>query len=176
MRARRGLPPLREPVLFRAVRARIAAANRASDARDAFRVVHFSVQDDHLHLLVEADDATALARGMQGFAIRCARAINGTLAVRGPVWGDRFHSRELATPRAVRNAIVYVLMNAKKHGAIGARSLDALSSAPWFDGFARPIPNARDAPPVRAPRTWLAGVGWRRRGLVRLEERPREPS
>lgn len=171
LRARRGLPPFRERVLFRAIRARIAAASG-----DAFRVVQFSVQDNHVHLLVEAEDGRTLARGVQGLAIRIARGLNGLLGVRGRVWGDRFHSRELTTPRAVRNALVYVLMNAKKHGHIGASRLDALSSAPWFDGFARCIAPSEDAPPVSAPRTWLAGVGWRRRGLIRPDERPVAPA
>ena len=167
LRARRGLPPLREGVLFRAVRARIAAAHR-----DAFRVLHFSVQNDHVHLIVEAEDARALSRGVQGLAIRVARGVHGLLRTHGRMWADRFHSRELRTPRSVRNAIVYVLMNAKKHGALGPRGLDALSSAPWFDGLARRVA-ARGDSPVRPPRTWLAATGWRRHGLVRLDEQPR---
>jgi putative transposase len=142
---------------------------------EAFRVVQFSVQNDHLHLIVEARDTDVLARGVQGLAIRLAKKINGALRVHGPVWADRFHARELTTPRAVRNALVYVLMNAKKHGMRTARGVDGFSSAPWFDGFARPPPASAGAPPVRAPRTWLAGVGWRRGGLVRLGERPRAP-
>jgi hypothetical protein len=31
---------------------------------------------------------------------------------------------------------------------------------------------ANEPPPVVPPRTWLAGVGWRRYGLVALHERP----
>ncbi len=165
LRARRGLPALREGVLFRAIRARIALASRAR-----FRVVQFSVQKDHLHLIVEADDGRALARGIQGLAIRIARAVNGLLGVRGRVWGDRFHSRELTKPRAVRNALVYVLMNAKKHG-VAAGALDPLSSAAWFDGFVCE-PRPRGDPPVRPPETWLARVGWRAHGLIRPDERP----
>ena len=138
-------------------------------------MIQFSVQSDHIHLIVEADDGRALARGMQGFAIRVARALNGLLRVRGRVWGDRFHSRELATPRAVRNALVYVLMNGKKHGAVRVTAFDGLSSAPWFDGFAERH-DAAAGSPVRAPRTWLAGVGWRRHGLVRFDERPHAPA
>jgi REP element-mobilizing transposase RayT len=143
--------------------------------RDVFRIVHFSVQDNHLHLVVEARDTQALSRGVQGFAIRVARRVNALLGVRGPFWGDRFHSRELTSPRAVRNAIVYVLMNAKKHGVRMAKA-DRLSSAAWFDGFAghRATEDDDDAP-VRPPRTWLGATGWRRRGLIRLDEKPRSP-
>jgi len=142
---------------------------------EAFRVVEFCVQNDHIHLIVEAHDAGVLARGVQGLAIRLARRINGALGVRGKVWGDRFHARELATPRAVRNAIVYVLMNAKKHRMRTDRGIDAFSSAPWFAGFTGRITASEAASPVRVARTWLGAIGWRRHGLVAPRERPRAP-
>ena len=170
VRARAGLPPFREDILATILRNAIAAAQR-----DAFRVLHFSVQTNHIHLIVEAHDNIALARGMQWLNARIARRINGALSAHGNVWRERYHARELHTPRSVRNAIVYVLMNAKKHGHRLASGIDALSSAPWFDGFARHLPARAESSPIRAPRTWLAGVGWRRRGLVALDERPREP-
>ena len=122
-------------------------------------------------------DGKAIAQEYRAeLAVRVARAINALVGARGRVFRERYHARELTTPRSVRNAIVYVLMNARKHGARLASGIDALSSAPWFDGFAAKLARPADEPPVRAPRTWLAGVGWRRRGLVRLDERPRDPS
>ena len=75
-------------------------------SRRRFRVIEFSVQDDHLHLIVEADGELALRGGIRGLAIRVARAVNRTLDRRGPVWGDRYHARALTTPRAMRNALV----------------------------------------------------------------------
>jgi REP element-mobilizing transposase RayT len=169
---REGLPPMREPVLFRELRMRIAEANRSPHLRDAFRVVHFSVQDDHVHMVVEAKDAKALARGVQGLAVRLARRTNTLLGIRGSFWGERFHSRELSSARAVRNAIVYVLMNAKKHGFRYA-GLDPLSSAAWFvDGFAPRLAARAEPPPVRESGTWLGSIGWRRHGLLRIGERP----
>jgi REP element-mobilizing transposase RayT len=167
VRAREGLPPLREEVLAARVRAGIAAASR-----DAFRVLHFSIQSNHLHLIIEAADKGSLSRGMQGLASRIARTVNRTLETRGKMWRERYHARQLRTPRSVRNALVYVLMNAKKHG-VHITGVDPLSSAPWFDGFSRRRAVRVDAPPVRAPRTWLAVTGWRRSGLIRLDERPR---
>src|SRR5580765_1493210 len=135
MRAREGLPPLREQVITTEVMKRIREANASKKLKDAFRIVHFSVQDDHVHLIIEARDGVARSRGAQGLAIRLARRVNQLLGIRGKFWGDRFHSRELTAPRAVRNAIVYVLMNAKKHG-YAITGIDLLSSAPWFlDGF-----------------------------------------
>jgi putative transposase len=175
LRARRGLPPFREQVVAREIRLRIAQANGSSRLRDVFRIVHFSAQNDHLHFIVEALDASALSRGVQGLAIRLARRVNALLATRGRIWADRFHSRELTTPRSVRNAIVYVLMNAKKHMR-AAEPVDTCSSAPWFDGFAHgPSPPEADSP-VRPAATWLGSTGWKRHGLVGLDERPRAPS
>jgi putative transposase len=171
VRARAGLPPLREPVLAATIRGCVAAS-----ARDGFRVLHFSIQTNHLHLIVEASDARALSRGMQGLNIRVARAVNSLLDTRGRVWRERYHARELETPRSVRNAIVYVLMNARKHGARLPSGVDVCSSARWFDGFRGRTQAPADASPVVAPRTWLARVGWRRRGLVGFDERPRAPA
>ena len=158
---------LRMPHVFPVVRRALARASRPD-----FRVVQFSVQTNHLHLLVEAHDGRALARGLSGLAIRVARAVNRTLGRRGRVWADRYHARPLTTPRAVRHALVYVLMNVRKHHG-GERGLDPCSSAPWFDGWRSEVPVlATGPPPVASARTWLAAVGWRRHGLIGLEERP----
>jgi putative transposase len=171
MRARGGLPTLRGEVLAEMVREAIGSAQR-----DVFRVVHFSIQTNHVHLIVEAADSSALARGMQWLNARIARRVNRTLRSRGSVWRERYDARELRFPRSVRNAIVYVLMNAKKHGFRFPSGIDALSSAPWFDGFTVRVAIDGGASPVRAPRTWLAGVGWRRRGLIWPDETPKLPA
>ena len=143
-----------------------------SASRPGFRLLHFSVQDDHVHLLAEADDSAALTRALRGMTIRVARAVNRVLGRRGPVWGDRYHARAVTTPRAMRHALVYVLMNRRKHHPEEA-SLDPCSSARWFDGW-RDQPNGVPGhSPVVSPRTWLASVGWRRHGLVSVTERPR---
>jgi hypothetical protein len=125
-------------------------------------------------MLVEARTRDALSRGAQGLAIRLARAINGVLARRGSVWGDRYHRRDLATPSEVRHALVYVLMNHKKHGP-ASRAIDGCSSGPWFTGWRdyRPVTPAGVEAPVLPPRTWLLGAGWRRVGLIASAERPR---
>ena len=174
LRARGGLPPFRDRGIFKEVREAIRGANRSPAVGEAFRVVEFSVQNDHAHFIVEAHDKDTLSRGLRGLAIRFARAVNRALRVRGRVWGDRYHARELTTPRAVRNAVVYVLMNAKKHRLHVAR-VDRFSSAPWFGGFAARLELAAEPCPVFASKTWLGSIGWRRRGLIRLDERPRAP-
>ena len=113
LRIASGIPSLREGRLFDKVRSALAAGRE----RFGFRLVHFSVQGNHLHLIAEARDSGALARGMQGLSVRLARAVNRTLARRGRLFADRYHSRALKTPRAVHFAVRYVLLNARKHGA-----------------------------------------------------------
>jgi len=105
--------------------------------------------------------------------VRIARRVNSLLRRRGRFWADRWHGRDLEGPRQVRNALVYVIQNRKKH----ARSavLDPLSSAASFDGFATPIPRSFSGigPPwVVAAKTWLLRSGWRRHGLIGLSEAP----
>jgi putative transposase len=162
-----GVPSLRNerllPILRNAFRA-------GSSAR--FRLLVFSVQADHLHLVVEADEPTGLARGMQGLAIRVAKALNRALARRGSVWGDRYHAHVVRTPREVRTALVYVLNNFRKH-VRAAFGLDPYSSAGWFDGWSRAVPHRGAPSPVVAARTWLGRVGWRRGGPIDPDETPR---
>ena len=63
---------------------------------------------------VEDDDA--LRKGTQGLGIRLAKAINKFFHRKGRVFRDRFHARPLFGRKAIWNAIVYVLQNARKHG------------------------------------------------------------
>jgi hypothetical protein len=152
------------------------------------RVVHFAVLDDHVHLIVEAHDKQSLSRGMQGLAIRVAKAINRGER-HGRVFRDRYHSVVLETPRQVRNAIAYVVLNARRHARrSGARgsfppqpSIDPYSSGYWFDGWRGDVSALRRVaaqylqpaePPVATPRTWLLGVGWRRSRLIDPAEVP----
>lgn len=133
--------------------------------------MHFSVQDDHVHLIIEADGKRALERGLRGLAIRVARAVNHALGRRGAVWGDRYHARALTTPREVRRALVYVLTNVRKHHG-EETGLDPCSSAVYFDGWREPPEMVPVNTPVVRARSWLAAVGWRRHGLVGIDERP----
>jgi len=128
-----GLPSLRRNDIFVAVRAAFARSSR-----EGFRLVHYSVQRDHVHLVVEAERHLSLRRGIQGLAIRVAKATNRALCRRGRVWADRYHVRALTTPREVRHALVYVLQNFIRrmvHRLANAdhRSADATSSGPSAD-------------------------------------------
>jgi REP element-mobilizing transposase RayT len=167
---------LRSGRSMRVVERALAAVLDASD--DAgFQVVHFSVQGNHVHLLVEANGTERLSRGMQGLSIRLARGLNRLMDRPGPVWADRYHAHVLRTPREVRNALAYVLLNHRSHLArlgqpLARGGLDRFSSAATFDGW-KDAPRPSEPPRVTsAPRTWLLRTGWRARGLLSLSETP----
>ncbi len=162
LRLQDGLPTLRSLVArtaFEGVVRRLAYGGR-------FRVVHYALLPNHVHLVVEASDRHALARMMQGFTARTARVLNAAWRRRGTVFADRYHARTLATPREVRNALGYVLKNAAHHGLRGATPVDPYSSGAWFDGWVDHEPRAERASPCAKPRTWLLGLGWRRGGRI----------
>jgi REP element-mobilizing transposase RayT len=173
LRAVRQVASLRRWKVGAAIGEAIRAATMARTVA-GFRVIHFSIQPDHLHLIVEADGKRALSRGTQALAIRIARAVNRALGRRGRVFSDRYHARALASPREVRNAIAYVINNWYKH-VWDADGVDSFSSGRWFDGWAgRAAPTQRTRSPVAEPRTWLARVGWRRfHPLIDPWEKPR---
>src|SRR5262245_62110085 len=116
MRLRDGLRTLRANESHVLIRNAVAAASG-----DGFRVVEYSVQSNHLHILAKSSDQPALTRGMIGLSVRIARGLNRLWRRSGQVFADRFHARILETPRAVRTALVYVLQNARKHGARAPR-------------------------------------------------------
>jgi len=179
IRVKANLPSLRDGRFVREWRRSLAEASE----RGPFRVAHYSLQGDHAHLIVEAHGKEALANGMKSIAARLARAANRVFGRSGPVLDGRFHHRSLRSPREVRRALAYVLLNARRHLAksrgvsrAAPAHLDGASSARWFDGW-RPevgsgLRSATGAPEVARPRTWLLRVGWRRHGLVDPAEGP----
>ncbi|HVH06861.1 MAG TPA: hypothetical protein VNE71_12765 [Myxococcota bacterium] len=190
LKVRRGLPSLRQWKVVRAVESTF----RRGRVRDGFRLVHYSIQDDHAHVIVEANGPEALGRGMKSLAARFARAVNRGLGRTGKVLADRYHLQILTCPRQVRNVLAYVLLNARRHAAkrlarLGRKAkplprqgvLDAASSARWFDGWRDDLDHALDRSPPRAlgrapavvePTVWLLLEGWRRHGLLDPNEIP----
>jgi REP element-mobilizing transposase RayT len=155
----------------------VAQRQRLADKQAThFQVVHFSIQDDHLHLIVEARDKRGLARGVAGLEIRIARQLNKLLGRKGALWSERYHRRDLRTPTETRNALRYVLLNFQKHHRVigdGAFA-DPWSSAATFDGFVR-TPTIFEVPtpwPRVRPRTWLLRTGFRNHGLLDPADRP----
>jgi len=178
LRVRAGVPSLRQKRFIRAFRRSL----RSCCERGGFRIVHYSIQRTHVHLLVEAAGKQALGRGMKAVGARLARAVNRIFERRGPVLFGRYWLRVLRTPREVRHALAYVLLNSRKHFFEARRRnppavLDVCSSGVWFDGWrsrpARGDPAIQPrAPDVSAARTWLLGKGWRRHGLLDPSEVP----
>jgi REP element-mobilizing transposase RayT len=179
LRVRPNLLSLRSGKLVREWRRSLAEASE----RGSFRVAHYSLQGDHAHLIVEAHGKHALACGMKSIGARLARALNRTSGRSGPVLDGRYHHRSLRSPREVRRALAYVLLNARRHLAkrrhvsrTASTPLDPASSARWFDGWrpavASRIPEIAARPEVARPHSWLLRVGWRRHGLVDPGELP----
>jgi putative transposase len=186
MRVTPEIGSLRRRAMYKALRdATITAA-----LRERFRIVHISVQRTHVHMLVEAEHKTALARGMQGFLISAARHINTALGVgprrrRGHVFADRYHVELITTATRARHAISYVLSNWRKHG----EDRDGLPSTWLVDPFSSgisfpnwkelqdqawmwPIRETYDPLIVRRPTTWLLAEGWKLAGEISAREVP----
>jgi putative transposase len=147
--------------------------------RADFRVVHVSIQRTHLHLIVEADDRFALGRGMQALLITAARALNRAChRPRGTVFAQRYHATQVASPRQARAAIAYVLNNWRKHREDqgDAAAIDRYASGIGFQGWRmaeRFVVRVGYEPlPVASAETWLLREGWKRHGLIGLNEVP----
>jgi REP element-mobilizing transposase RayT len=168
-----GLPTLRTPAMYAAIRKALDVTAKRHD----FRIVHFSVQGNHLHLLVEADNKEALALGVKGFEVSAGKRINALIRDkagrrrRGQVFHDRYHVRAISTVSETRNALCYVLNNHRHHGQRGPLlydgKLDPYSSALFFPGWRERttekihIPPGYDPPRVCSPETWLLRSGWK---------------
>lgn len=169
---------IRCPAAYEAIR----AAAQVATARDRIRIAHYSIQGNHVHLIIEAGGKSALARGMQGFQISIARHINTALSAngrrrRGKVFADRYHSVVITSPTQMRNVLGYVLGNWRKHGDDRRTRRDWLVD-PFSSGFAftgwkeleRGIAlwPPGDHPWIR-PReahTWLLQAGWKLAGTI----------
>ncbi len=179
-----GLGSLRKRDMYLAIR----EATIAVIPHEGFRIVHFSVQSNHIHLVAEASGKAALSRGVKAFKISAAKHINAALTKRaggrrrGQVFADRYHSRALTSPRQVRHAICYVLNNWRRHEedrAVHARrwKVDPYSSGITFGWKERDEVGLLYRPPATysalitwLPKTWLLREGWMRHGLISVHE------
>jgi putative transposase len=158
---------------------------------EEFRIVHLSVQNAHIHLLVEANDKRALANGMRALQISAAKAINAAyskrrhVSRRGRVFADRYYTEDISSVRQVRNTLSYVLNNWRRHrDDDGAYSLfdgrlDPYASGLAFSGWrellpeeARTLPRDYEPPEVSAPRTWYLRTGWTKATAISMFEMP----
>ncbi len=186
MRIEDDIRNLRKRHLYQALRwATIAVARRERhDAKVGyFRIIHISIQRDHIHMIIEAGDKTALSRGMQSFQISAAKHLNAAITLksatprRGRVFTDRYHAELITTPRQARNTLAYVLNNWRKHreddiGVTRSWNVDPFSTGILFEGW-----REREDQPlfwrmrdtyeplvVHLPKTWLLYEGWRKHG------------
>ena len=173
---------LRRPAIHEAVRNALTTIGKHEDCR----VVHLSIQRNHLHLLVEADDRESLARGIRAFQISLAKRINRAISSpskarrRGQIFTDRYESFVLDSPRAMRDALVYVLNAWRKFEKPSPKALDPYSSALVFDGWKDAITDSDTsdlAPLVLWPaRTSLLATEWRAGGKLARNEVPPSPA
>jgi len=150
VRVARGTWNLRSQRCFRPVKRALELARR----RGGFRLVHFSVQHNHVHLIVEADDRRAMSNGLRALLSCVARGLNRVMGARGHRFDDRYHEHILATPTEVRNALLYVIGNRAVH--LARRGQSAGDAADPFSSTIVMI--------VGAPTSWLLREGWTRAG------------
>ena len=183
---------LRRRATYKAVR----EATLTTARREDFRIVHLSIQRNHLHLLVEADHKGALSAGMQGFQISAAKHLNAAISKhqlgprrRGAVFPDRYHAEIITTPTQARHALSYVMNNWRKHredrvDMAKSWKIDPFSTAITFPGWAeygdQPFlwrgPPTYDPLVVYQPRTWLLREGYKRGGPpISVRETPSTP-
>jgi len=150
VRIRREVWNLRTHRCFRALR----RAFERGCQRFGFRLVHFSVQGNHAHFIVEAPDAQALGRAMKGLEVRMARALNKVMGRQGPVFADRYHAQLLASPRQAANAVRYVLENWMVHAA-----REGQPAPSGVDPFCSAACLPCGPPLVAEPLWWMLRVG-----------------
>jgi putative transposase len=158
---------LRSRRCFRA----IATAFAGVRERHGFRLVHFSVQGNHLHLIVEAADAESLSRGMQALTIRIAKRLNRLMGRRGPVFADRYHEHVLRSPSEVARGLAYVLGNFAVHARRWGNPLAENEVDPYCSVSVE-VRLGPGPPLVCKPRTWLLQTGWRLRARVGVTAKP----
>ena len=173
LRAVEDLSNLRNPGTYHAVREALGTIRRRLD----FGIIQLSIQTNHIHSIVEADNDCALAKGMQAFQVSAARRINSALHRTGQVFGDRYHPVEISSPTQARYALNYVLNNWRRHGRDDGMdwSVDYYSSGPVFDGWRErfALPAQYRPLPVTKARTWILNVGWRKAGELSCRAVPR---
>src|SRR5688572_7499963 len=134
-------------------------ANSGKQPRASFRLIHFAILSNHLHLIVEADETAALSRGLKGLAIRIAWAVNRAMGrKRGKVFSDRYHAHVLETPREVNRSLRYVRNNYRRHSAQQNKQLSPSFRDPNSTAIYWKRPNMTN--PFPTPETWLLRAGY----------------
>jgi REP element-mobilizing transposase RayT len=149
VRFTRGTWNLRSQRCFEPIRKALAEVAR----REGVRVVHFSVQHNHVHLMIEAEDRRVLSSAMRSLLIRVARGINGVMGASGRRIAERYHEHVLKTPTETRNALRYVMRNRVHHLARWGKS-----SVPFVDPFSSESRALEGL--IKPPESWLLQHAW----------------
>jgi len=176
LKFRKGLPSFRSKRYAKIVWLALTFACNKFDVR----IVHFSIQKNHIHLILEAKQKESLSKAMQGFCIRIAKGVNKVFRSTGAVFADRYHAHILKSPAEARAALAYVICNTRRHALHNGHRykdgwIDPLSSALAFDGWKTPvkliITGGKD-PPVLEAKSWLLTKGWRKHPKISPNEIP----
>jgi REP element-mobilizing transposase RayT len=188
LRTVRAVGALRRRRIWQAIR----EATLTTAMREDFRIVHLSLQQTHVHLIVEASNKDALARGMQGFQISAAKHLNRAISKdrpgprrRGTVFPDRYYAEIITSPTQARHTLSYVMNNWRKHEEdraerVSSWKIDWFSTAAMFPGWAEygdeaflwRGPPSYDPLVVYQPKTWLLREGWKKSGSISCYEVP----
>lgn len=79
------------------------------------KIIHYTLEYNHIHLLVEAASNRVLHSGMQAFGISLAKGINRFKRLKGTVYKHRYHYRQISSPRDLKNVLHYIFHNGIKH-------------------------------------------------------------
>lgn len=187
-----GLASLRDPRIAVILMAYLARCCE----RQGFRIVEFSIQENHVHLICEAESQEELSRAMQGLMSGMARTLNRELGRRGTIFADRYHAEPISNPTQCRNTLLYVLANGRKHGVLHpSQRVDPWSTARWFPftradvdspghqpkdetshAAANPQgPESAGPKPAATAQSWLLQQGWRLGGSIHMHDHPKPP-
>lgn len=142
--------------MFAVLRLALSAASCAFDVK----LIHFAVQGNHIHLILEARSHEDLAKAMKGLCVRIGRKLNARMGRNGQVFADRYHSHLLRTPTQVHRAVAYVRNNHRNHMAQVGRN----RAANFVDPYSSFAPEHRVE--VQPAQSWFLKIGWQR--LTRL--------
>ena len=166
MRMRKGVVNLRSHGIFKEFKRALKEAKRFG-----LNVNQFSLQGNHLHLIVEAQSNAFLASGMKSFGSRFAKAVLRASGQKGAAFAGRYHLHILKSPREAKNALKYVLLNQAKHLGV-VEHIDSFSSGYFFKEWHKLVKvrswitaqlsesRRRDFSHLSPAKSWLLREGW----------------
>ena len=171
-KVRKGYPPLRDRASMKV----LVQVFREVSEMEFFRLVEYTVQFNHFHFVIEADDRESLARGMKSLLGRIAIRLNRLWGLEGNVFPERYHVRLVKHPCDVRKVLLYVLHDGRKHG-IEYERVDPCSSGWWFKGWSEywgeSVPGAPGPRPTAEARSLVLRETWHMTASISIHLRPR---